>query len=237
MGAEELRIGFDINSPAAPNAAVTINWPDAISAVAGVATAGAALWAAFLAKNGLRTWKEQLSGQSRYDAARRTVLAALRLKAEVQAFRSPLMMAGELAQAAKSEGVQLEDGEDLTSPKVAQAATATRWRAVQQAVIELDAAVLEAEVVIDDTIRTLYEEINSDVKRLWTATHLCDLSLRERREALARGVDTPEQSQLDRKNRRIRTLPIGDVDEFGDEVARHAEAIKAHLKPHLLIGS
>ena len=101
-----------------------------------VAIAAAALVGAAVAVSGLNTWKRQLKGTAEFEAARRLMKGALRVRSKLQAVRSPFH--------------PVEQGEHGAFEGMKKAFE-QRIQAVSEAWVELDTDLLDAEGLWGDS--------------------------------------------------------------------------------------
>jgi len=117
----------------------------------------AALVGAWVAWRGLHTWREQLTGQTEYELAKRLLRDLYRYRDAIAAVRNPFMSAGEMA-----EDIPLED-ELVPTPEWHHEGTTRayqrRWEKVTAVRADLYPELLEAEVVWGSSINELFSPL------------------------------------------------------------------------------
>lgn len=194
--------------------------PDAVTALAATLAGVGAL-------KGVNTWRKQLKGQHTYDAARRTYLAMLKLREAISSMRAPFIPVDEFMAAAQAEGIQIKSTDDLLSDQVSYAVQRLRWSGVVTPLHELEASVLEAEVVISPEVRQVFARLQ---KHIWRLKWALDHHLRRRADPRppSSPVSTFEKEQMDVLNR-----PVDGDDTYEQELEAIVRAFADVLKPHL----
>lgn len=204
-----------------------VNLGELVDYISNVIIAMAAVATAILARRGLRTWQEELRGKAGYDAAYQYLFAALKLRREIQAIRSPVQFLTEEDWAHFTErGIR---GEDYLShiPAVRMPAVKAwyhfRWQPVRQAMQELEAAALDAQTVIGDdavqemrTFRRLMAELHTAIRRYLNSITETDP---ESRKTINREVDPVIYSSED--------------DDFSNRLNGAIRLIREKLQQHL----
>ena len=207
-----------------------MNEPSCFAEIVGmlsdVAVGMAAVVAAYVAWRGLKTWKEQLSGTSEYELARRVLRALYTHRNAINGVRHPFMSVEEMPEPEDAGEMSREQVRHHGIAKAYQA----RWDRVMAARRELDAELLEAEVLwgaelgsrfkaIDALERELFVAVGTHVQQNEPALHA------RRREALGRRAATR------------RDVLFGNFDDGPDpylsEYVAAVRAIEDYLRPHL----
>lgn len=194
---------------------------DVINSLGSIATGLASLCAAFIAREGLRTWRQQLIGKSNYEVARRLLRSVLELRETLRAARGRFVPAGEIAEAFRLEGI---DPETVDIPRDSRARYLVwkwRWQPVVDALTSLEAEAIEAEILWGKEVHELLCRSRSMVGKLHFAK-LRELAWREN------GRDAFEESKyLDI------VYASGDGDKFDEEFEEIVSDFCALLRPHL----
>lgn len=190
------------------------------------APGAAALFAAWVARSGLQTWRRQLRGQAQYELARRVLRAVLRVRDLMDGVRSPMITAGEFAAAYEAAGEN--PPEILSDSRGTQLVYDRRWQTLSAAMTELQSELVEAEVfwgkaLRDDevTLRKCYAELFSAV-----SMHLRAQASKHVGESLSQVVEN-----------QFRTLykvhSDEDPDLFGNRIESCVTRFENQLRPHL----
>ncbi len=207
-----------------------MNEPSCFAEIVGmlsdVAVGMAAVVAAYVAWRGLKTWKEQLSGTSEYELARRVLRALYTHRNAINGVRHPFMSVEEMPEPEDAGEMSREQVRHHGIAKAYQA----RWDRVMAARRELDAELLEAEVLWGAELGSRFKAIDALERELFVAvgTHVQqhDPALHaRRREALERRAATR------------RDVLFGNFDDGPDpylsEYVAAVRAIEDYLRPHL----
>jgi len=207
-----------------------VNEPSCFAEIVGmlsdVAVGMAAVVAAYVAWRGLKTWKEQLSGTSEYELARRVLRALYTHRNAINGVRHPFMSVEEMPEPEDAGEMSREQVRHHGIAKAYQA----RWDRVMAARRELDAELLEAEVLWGAELGSRFKAIDALERELFVAvgTHVQqhDPALHaRRREALERRAATR------------RDVLFGNFDDGPDpylsEYVAAVRAIEDYLRPHL----
>lgn len=136
----------------------------AISALANLLIAGAAIAAAIAAFLGLSTWKAQNIWVADRDLARALLKSIVKLEKTIASARRPMFWAGETA---KYEGDALGTRRDASD--LAHYARLDSIHAVYQ---EIEALMIEAEAVWGDNISAEWKKLGSDLSHFFAQTQL-----------------------------------------------------------------
>lgn len=113
-----------------------------------VVVSGAAIITASVACIGLSSWKRQLAGKAEFEASLGLAKAAYKLRDEIQGCRSPIVSGSEFP-----EGYSSIRAEPQQVTEAWMYVYSNRWRLLQGALREFDAACLEAEALWGEGIR------------------------------------------------------------------------------------
>lgn len=198
------------------------------SVVAAAAAAGA-----IVAVKGLSAWKRQLRGKTEYEVGLKVLRAFYRLRDAISLVRHPFMSGGEMAYALKEK--QKRDGTEkqaIANPDENRNATAAayevRWRFVNEAMSDLQVAIIESEVLWGQEIINAIAPLRKCVTELTWAL----------REYLNRDVSR-ELSQGDREFRqKIHNIIFwrsedNNKDPFTGTVNSSVKMIEDMVRPRL----
>ena len=194
-----------------------------------LATGLAAIVAATVAVLGLRSWRKQLRGKAEYELAHRLLIAAYKVREEMRYVRTPSIMGWEV-EAAKNE---LRDAGDQPLDNESKSDYASvydyRWRKLGVVVSELDAAVLEAEVLWGDKATKAVEPIKQCISELW-------IRLLQQSRIVSGKLNERVVSQETRENIERVVFRMSDdrsQDSFTDEIFKGIEALEQLVKEYL----
>jgi hypothetical protein len=184
-----------------------------------IAAVGAAV-AAIGAVIGVNSWRHQLRANVDFEAARRALLAALKVRHAIRAFRNPFHSIQEIA-ATGAESFSNYERELYTR----------RWKSVVEAGEELRAVELEGEVLWGRDFAAQLKVLTDCVRDLSFAI---DDYLR--RKEGAPGTD-PDSRYLTEAEAIVKKK-VGKqaLDEFETKVFAAVEALEAFLRPKLAAG-
>lgn len=128
-----------------------------VSIVKDVVLAGCAIAGATVALRGLNTWNRQLKGQTEYELARRLLRATYKFREAINVVRAPFMLGSEMPEPP-------EDDPAASSPAKKRwygtaKAYEKRWEHVSKARSELEAELIEAEVIWGADIRKSFSDL------------------------------------------------------------------------------
>lgn len=190
--------------------------------------AGAAAVGAVVAVRGLSTWNRQLKGSVEYDLARRVLKITYRLRDAIKSVRHPMMWAEEMPMPPKDEAEKMS--RDELSYYGSSRAYQTRWQKVADVRTDLQAELLEAEVLWGSDLEKRFEVFNKLEKELFIAIR-DDLTLRNPKESEAM------KQAVQRRRAIARDVMYDDLSETGDdftkELLQAILPIEDFLKPHL----
>jgi hypothetical protein len=132
----------------------------AVTSLAGVAVASL----------GLSTWRKQLKGSAEYELAKRLLLQVYKLRDAIQYVRQPFLSSAE------AQGAQGDVPWQITAYE-------NRWKGVREALIELQAALLESEVLWGNTVSEITAKLNPHIGLLHEAVFAFAESKRDQRYA------------------------------------------------------
>lgn len=200
----------------------------ALSDFNSVATSMAALVAAGVAFVGLRTWREQLTGRTEYELARRLFRRVLEVRDAIAAARHPFMSAAELSEAVKRAGIEAKPEDAMAS----RLAYGERWNRVSNALSDMQVDLLEAEVLWGDAIQSAASELHGCAATLYGAIRAY---LREiERDGPFRDA-AAEQRAIDHFDRSSEIVFLGAAgsDAFADRVQGAVQQFEGLLRPKL----
>jgi len=193
-----------------------------------IVLACAATTGAYVAFKGLSTWKQQLTGQTEYDLARRMLVTLFRYRDSIDQARHPVMWGNEMPSPPDEEAKKMsfEEISFYGSSKAYQ----KRWDKVQTERSALYADLLESEAIWGTELKNLFQ-ITFDLEH--------ELFVQIRHHVELANPKTPDANKdailkLKKKKRDIMYSSLGEEDdEFKVELLAAIEAIEKYLKPHL----
>jgi len=183
--------------------------PDEISTIADTVTALATTGAVVIAGLGLNAWRKQLKGTTEYELAKRLLLQVYQLRDALQYTRHPFLMLGEAG-----------DIPDDLPWEVA--AYNNRWKAVREAMVELNAMSLECEVIWGTPIVDLMGNLRSHVATLRNAVELFNTTKLD-----------PTFKEDFTKEVRDTLYSRGDDDHYNTQLKKLITQFEDYAKPHL----
>lgn len=135
------------------------------SELSDVVVALAAAFAALVAWRGLRTWREEVRGRTDYDLARRTLVLVYRVREGVRLVRNPFMHGYESAERERGEHESPDQANRLNEAF----AYERRWKSVSEAMVELEAALLEAETHWENLLTSAANALRVQVNILYVS--------------------------------------------------------------------
>lgn len=194
-----------------------------------IVTGVSAAVVAILAALGLNTWKVQLKGTAEYELARRLLRAVLRTRDRVALTRSRFMSAEEMDRAFRAAGeTRPVDAEEALRRRYELAIDA-RWRLLVTAASELEAEILEAEVLWGAP----YVDAGTELRKLvWRLGNAIEEHLYDQRSKPPRG----EVMSKEREERAVvlwRGAASGETDAFTGELTAVVSRFETLLRPKL----
>jgi hypothetical protein len=199
---------------------------EAITMLKDVVLACAAFVGMLVAVSGLTTWNRQLKGQTEYELARRLLRCAYSFRDALRDVRRPDILT--------DEQVLPDDHATLTPQQVRSHVMTTayynRWTKVQTTRTDLQAEMLEAEVVWGRAIKDKFDPLFVLQKEL-----VADINA----YLVAFDPDVSDETKAEyyaiRRERRTVNflLPGPRPDPFGEDVDNAIATIESVLKPHL----
>ncbi len=119
----------------------------------------------YVALRGLNTWNRQLRGSSEYDLSRRVLRAVYRHRNALKNVRNPAIWVNEQPQPPEEEAKKM-DSQQIHFYGVS-GAYQKRWDRVVEVRTELQAELIEAEVLWGDTLNVLIDPINKLERELF----------------------------------------------------------------------
>lgn len=149
-----------------------------VTLIKDIVTGASALVAAIVAIKGLQTWKKQLKGKTEYEVAQKLLRATYAVREAFAYVRNPFQSSDEIAQAMQEANIEGDSREDPRLQAQTEIAVyQRRWQKVQNAFVELESILLEAEAIWGESVRenirplqkckvTLYRNIKSYLRRI-----------------------------------------------------------------------
>lgn len=137
-----------------------------------IVTSCTAIVAVYIAGRGLHTWNRQLRGTAQYELARRVLRATYRLRDALDGVRNPVIWGAEMPDPPKESAAEMSRREQRHWG--IRQAYAARWDLVSKHRSELQAELLEAEVLWGHGLPHLVKPLHALQTELFTAveTHL-----------------------------------------------------------------
>ena len=184
-----------------------------------------AIAAVIVAWNGLKTWNAQLKGTVEYDLTRRLLRGTYKLRDAFSVVRNPVMWANEFVPAPADFKGNAEEEKFYGMS----AAYEKRWDYVVNSRRELDAELLEAEVIWDRGIHDRYSKLLQLQQELLT---YLNTYLKVQNPKTAPSM-RDSYSEILRKGREVLYADGSPNDEFARDLGSALAEIEEHLKPHL----
>lgn len=201
---------------------------DVTSAVSDVVVACAAVAATITAWRGLTTWRDQLRGTVEYELARRVLKGVYYVRDAVARVRDPFMFAAEMPEPPVEKMASMSR-EQSRFHGISEAYQA-RWKQVIEARRNLDADLLEAEVVWGRDLKTRVDAVRKLEHELFIAVrHHLQLQNPDER------IETREA--VEKISRKLRDVLYeggdGETDPFADDYSGSVAEVENYLRPHL----
>jgi hypothetical protein len=183
---------------------------------------------AYVALRGLNTWNRQLKGSAEYDLARRILKVAYRLRDSIKIVRHPVMWPDEMPSPPEEDAKSMTP-EQLRHYGLSRAYQA-RWQKFNDVATDLQAELLEAEVLWGDELRKRFEAVFKLQHELWISVRsfltLLDPQARPEMKAAV------EKRQSHARDIMYDSLEDGG-DEFMNDIVKAIAPIEEYVKPHL----
>jgi len=200
--------------------------PECVSALSDLALAVAALITAGTAVLGLRSWRREVHGRARFEAARGLARATYALRNELERVRSPFISATEFPEGYFSRASTATADENA---KAYSHLFARRWEPLWQALKDFDAQTLEAEVFWGQQARTASDSLIRAVTQLQAATE--SFIANEQ----AGNMDFETDRDFGMRVRQDLFASRGNAEnELSKHIAKAVAAIEALLTTHLM---
>jgi hypothetical protein len=185
--------------------------------------------AAIVAVLGLQAWKKQLKGRVEYELARRVLRAAFNVRDAIRLVRNPFQTGGEIDNAVKEAGIDLDPKSPLFRAKSESAVYQRRFKKLDLAISELEIELLEAEVSWGPEIKTRVRPLRECIGKLVSKIYLRIDNLENPQEK----SDSNERKEI----RDVIYLQSEDAakDTFASEVNIAVDRISQFLRPYLKI--
>lgn len=183
-----------------------------------------AITGAWVAIRGLNAWKRQLSGKAEYELAQRLLKATYKLRESIRVVRNPVMSGGEMPDPPEDHPASQSDS--YKSWYRVGKAYESRWEHVRKSHIDIEAELLEAEVLWGGQIREKFLKLFEVEHELYyrTITYLDHINPEIQEQW------TSEEARVTRK---ILYGVGGKDDKFYQELQSAIVEIENDLKPYL----
>ncbi len=201
-----------------------------VTLIKDVITGLSAITAAVIAILGLQAWKKQLKGKTEYELAQRLLRATYKVREAFAWVRNPFQSAAEISNAMKDSNIE---GDPINNPKVrAQSEGAVyekRWQKVQEAFVELESVLLEAEAIWGQTVR-------DNLKPLQTCASTLAINIKTH----LRNIEKPPRNYDPEAEKKIDDIIYGwsgdsENNSFSKEINSAVSKMENFLRPRLKI--
>ena len=218
----------------AGSAASEVTITDVFSCVRDIIVAIVSIAGLIIAFRGLRTWRKQLKGNTEYNLARRLLRAAFRTRDALSIVRNFHMPAAEIAQAMNSvDQADENDGSKATKLDVHALVYNQRWRAVTEALSDLDVERLESETIWGPAVVVALKPLHDSVSKLRAAIDRFLRHNTREREGRCPALTEETIEELDRVIYQRSTDPA--EDSFTAEVHAAIGTLEEFVKPKLIL--
>jgi hypothetical protein len=171
----------------------------------------------------------QLKGKVEYELARRVLRGALNVRDAIRFVRNPLQMGGEIENAVKDAGIEIAPESAAFRAKSQLAVYQRRFNKMDQAMSELEAELLEAEVSWGHEVRNRVKPLRECIAKLTSKVWLYTDNL-----------EHPEDKGDAKERKEIRAIIYWQSedpakDAFASEVNNAIDNIAQFLSPYLKI--
>ncbi len=202
-----------------PNAA------DLVSAIGSILTVPAVFYGAWVAHQGLNTWRKQLRGTYEFDLARRLLRAVLEVGDELESFRGTMLSNAEMFEAMKCAGIDMASVNVMKDPRAEPLAYRRRWRRVLKARSRLHVAVVEAEVIWGNDAKAIELDLEKPLRLVYAAMEM----FADRNDRATESKETRDLYHKLRGHLNSGAKP----DEIADQVAAATKRFEDFVSPHL----
>jgi hypothetical protein len=201
-----------------------VSWLEVVKNIAPVI--GATI-ASFVAVRGLNTWREQLRGKVKHDAATTLLGAVFHLREAINNVRNPYMSAAEISVSMQELGVDAQYGDEDWNRKSSGAVYQKRWSSIVDSMANLNVDAIEAEVIWGDDIKTILSPIRKQISDLNYSITI-----------YLRGLNDVFRGRAgDKTFERVEKTVFGwfeaENDDFSQEPKSNIEKIDKFLRPYI----
>ena len=193
-----------------------------------VVLGGAAIVGAVVAWRGLKTWKRQLKGGVEYELARRLLRCTYKYRDALSWVRHPMMLASEMPLPPEENRARMNQEE--IRHYGSGAGYQARWNGVTTARNNLQAEILEAEVLWGASARATFAPLYKLQHELFGAIYLY---LRSMDPKLSEQSRHSLSESLAKKRDIVFDLSGPEPDEFVVDLNSAVNKIEEFVKPHL----
>jgi hypothetical protein len=137
-----------------------------VSTFKDLATAIAAIIAAYVAIKGLNTWQHQLKGTAKFDLARKVLVETYTLRDAINNLRRPIKPEKERLAALQEEGIELDQSDPGYDEFTQELVVNKRWRRVEDTLPRFHRVTAEAEVLLKEEVKENLDAISGSVTSL-----------------------------------------------------------------------
>jgi hypothetical protein len=189
-----------------------------IPIITAIVTALAAIGAIVIGWMGLQTWKEQLKGTSKYNAAYKLLKSVFNVQHAVEALRSRKISASRK---------EIQAGKNIKEAilRITESVYQTRWDVVNKLMIEFEDKQVDAEVLLGKEIALIGDKFRKCVRdmeldlRMYLEMHSIDGILND---------DTFKNAQ-----KTVMASPEGEEDNFNHTMNSIVKQYQAELRKYL----
>lgn len=175
-----------------------------------------------LAVYGIKSWRRELAGKTRFDIARRLLQATYRIREEFWGVRSRFITAAEFPSSYSGMSGKNSNQENY---EAFFHVYKNRLEPLKDAIQEFDVAALEAEVLWGDEIKKITDEIRSCLQSL-------RISIEGELSNILSGTEEPD-SDYKQKVKRDVSASRDDKDPLSNKMRETLSQIEQTLKPYL----
>jgi hypothetical protein len=200
-----------------------------VTLIKDIITGLSALTAAIVALLGLQAWKKQLKGKTEYELAQKYLRAVYKIREALARVRNPFQSAIEIAEAMKEMKFEDVSVTDPSYPvKSATALYQKRFQKVNEAFLDLDTIMLEAETLWGEEVKEHIRLLQTHSSKLFVTIQIYILNMEH---------NVPYTAE-ENKERMATMFAITDgsaEDPFANEVKETINKIEVFLQPRLKI--
>ena len=197
---------------------------DIIAAAKDLLIGAAAVTTAAIAVYGVNRWRSELRGRAEFQTARELLRATYQVREKIRSVRAPFIAAQEFP-----EGYSPIERHSEVKPADAWAQVyRSRWKPLENALVELEAQQLEAEVLWGAAIREKSDNLLSCANELFVAI---EAVVSDKANG---GEDFKTDPGFGKDMKAIVSRRPKGKDQFGDKVLTAVAEVESEIRPHVL---